>query len=203
MNGILKQRLLGALVLIALGVIFWPVVFVEPGQNGLDRSTQVPPMPDFPEREIASPQPLQGLEGPGPVEEVLMHDEPPQAIDTPVELQPEPEAEPEADVEEEKPVRPVEKPTRPVEKPALDERGIPIAWVVQVATVSERSRAEALQRQLIDLDYKANVKTISRDGRQLHKVYIGPKFDKAQAQAIKQQVDRRFRVKSIVSRYLP
>ncbi len=30
MNDIFKQRLVGALILIALGVLFWPIIFVEP-----------------------------------------------------------------------------------------------------------------------------------------------------------------------------
>lgn len=201
MNGILKQRLVGALVLIALGVIFWPVLFVDPGQNGLDRSTQVPPMPDFPDREISRPHPLQGLEGPQPIEELELHDEPPQAIDLPLE----------PDVEHNiaaVPVPPATDPGEgpgqaPAENPALDERGIPIAWVVQVATMSQRDKAEALQNELIGLGYKSSVKAINRDNRSLYKVYIGPKFDKSQVQQIKNKVDSRFGVNSIIARYLP
>ncbi len=34
MNEVLKQRLIGALILVALGVVFWPIIFVEPGQQG-------------------------------------------------------------------------------------------------------------------------------------------------------------------------
>ena len=30
MNPLLKQRLVGALVLVALGVVFWPLIFVTP-----------------------------------------------------------------------------------------------------------------------------------------------------------------------------
>ena len=30
MNDILKQRLVGALILVALGVVFWPIIFLQP-----------------------------------------------------------------------------------------------------------------------------------------------------------------------------
>ena len=41
MNDILKQRLVGALILVALGVVFWPLIFVQPGPE----ETVLQPLP--------------------------------------------------------------------------------------------------------------------------------------------------------------
>ena len=62
MNDILKQRLVGALVLIALGVVFWPVVFVETERAGVDRSSQLEPMPQLDDVVVPEPEPLADVE---------------------------------------------------------------------------------------------------------------------------------------------
>ncbi|MDG2270665.1 MAG: hypothetical protein P8L39_00075, partial [Halioglobus sp.] len=42
MNDILQQRLVGALILVALGIIFWPIVFVQPeDQTALQQTSAV------------------------------------------------------------------------------------------------------------------------------------------------------------------
>ena len=45
MNELLKQRLVGALILVALGVVFWPLIFVEPGQPERGERAEIPPRP--------------------------------------------------------------------------------------------------------------------------------------------------------------
>ena len=42
MNDILKQRLVGALILVALGVVFWPIIFVEPGVKDTPGDSRIP-----------------------------------------------------------------------------------------------------------------------------------------------------------------
>lgn len=148
-------------------------------------------MPSLPQRQVEEPRPLQGLPEPVVEEAAEMHAELPEALASAAE--PGSSAAPQE--------QPVAKPERP--KPALDEQGIPIAWVVQVASMSQRDKAEALQTQLIAMDYKANIKTIRRGEQRLYRVYIGPSFSKPQTEKIKQNVDRAFAVSSIVSRYVP
>ena len=70
MNDILKQRLVGALVLIALGVVFWPVIFVQSERPALDRSSQVPPMPGMEKTVIETPQPLPDIDPVSAVQEI-------------------------------------------------------------------------------------------------------------------------------------
>jgi DedD protein len=59
-NDILKQRLVGALILVALGVVFWPIIFVEPGDKAVAQQTRIPPRPDVVTTPIEVPD-LAGL----------------------------------------------------------------------------------------------------------------------------------------------
>ena len=55
MNEVLKQRLIGALILVALGVVFWPIIFVEPGQQGGADEVVIPPRPNVTTTPIEPP----------------------------------------------------------------------------------------------------------------------------------------------------
>ena len=55
MNDILKQRLVGALILVALGVVFWPIIFVEPGERSTVGQVRIPPPPVIDTTPIESP----------------------------------------------------------------------------------------------------------------------------------------------------
>ena len=56
MNPIVRQRLVGALVLIALCVVFWPIVFVEPVDQQPIELQPTPERPDIDTSPIAKPQ---------------------------------------------------------------------------------------------------------------------------------------------------
>ena len=55
MNEVLKQRLIGALILLALGVVFWPIIFVEPGEQGGAGEVVIPPRPNVTTTPIEPP----------------------------------------------------------------------------------------------------------------------------------------------------
>ena len=55
MNEVLKQRLVGALILVALGVVFWPIIFVEPeGERSVQERT-MPSRPNVDTSPVAVP----------------------------------------------------------------------------------------------------------------------------------------------------
>jgi len=47
MKQALRQRLVGALVLLALGAILWPIIFDEGPQQTLSRESVIPPTPEI------------------------------------------------------------------------------------------------------------------------------------------------------------
>ena len=55
MNG-LKQRIIGALVLVSLAVIFVPMMFDEPHSERETSTIQIPEEPPFPEVEMPEPE---------------------------------------------------------------------------------------------------------------------------------------------------
>ena len=196
MNDILKQRLVGALILVALGVVFWPIIFVEPGERSSPGRVEIPPPPLIDTSPIeppgqgdlrASPE-VEPEPGMAQVEEtplaegVLDANAPvPSAASTP------------------------EPGTRstPPEQPALDSSGLPVGWILQVATVSNAAKADELRDTLLASGEKAYVKKLEAGGKVLYRVSIGPNVERAQLERIQAQIDTRFGVKSLIVRYVP
>jgi DedD protein len=85
----------------------------------------------------------------------------------------------------------------------LDSEGVPVAWILQVASVSSSGKANELRDRLLQMNFKAYVKKLERGDNDLYRVYIGPKFEQAQLQRMQAQIDSEFGVKSIVARYVP
>ncbi|MDH3992359.1 MAG: SPOR domain-containing protein [Gammaproteobacteria bacterium] len=217
MNDILKQRLVGALILVALGVVFWPIIFVEPGSQPAEEQRRMPPRPQVDSTPIEPPDQV-GLR---PTIAVAARQD--TAEVEVAELEPEPEPAPEtlasalpqvgtADPAPSapvpaaaKPVQPADVPTRSTapEKLALDKQGVPIAWILQVASVSAADKAEQLRQQLLAKDRKAYTRKIRSNGKELYRVYVGPKFERAQLERLKTDIDREFGVSSMIVRYVP
>ena len=217
MNTILKQRLIGALILVALGVVFWPIIFVQPEGGPGSTSAPIPVPPRVDTTPIAAPDQAGLRQAPElQVQSEVRAEEDAAfaqaAVDEaaaattemlPEQSSPEPEAEPASDVI--KPSVADNKPAREVapEKPQIDAQGVPVAWILQVASVGSRDKANALRDTLVAQQYKAFVKQVKRGDRTLYRVYIGPNFEKAQLESIKPRIDSAHGVNSMITRYVP
>lgn len=220
MNTILKQRLIGALILVALGVVFWPIIFVDTGDQAGPASAPMPAPPGVDTSPISAPD-TAGLRTTELAKSQLEADAEAvaalDALDTSEEapeenLQATEEGSNEPAVAEEQAgidVAPVPTPaperprTEAPAKPEIDAEGVPVAWILQVASVSTREKANALRDSLIADEHKAYVKQIRRSDKTLYRVYIGPKFEKAQLERIKPSVDSEHSVSSLIVRYVP
>ncbi|MFV0478526.1 MAG: SPOR domain-containing protein [Parahaliea sp.] len=221
MNNILKQRLVGALILVALGVVFWPIIFVEPEEHS-SLDNRIPPRPDVDTTPIQSPD-RRGLKpSPSlPVDDGISDDNkrPEQRAqealseNTNNEVAPEPApdvvvaSEPDnsdpdngkgtalnhqGQIREQAPL-----------KPEVDDQGVPVAWMLQVISVTQKDSAERTRQALTDMGHKAYVKGASVNGKTVYRVYVGPKFERAKIEAIQAEIDGQLGVKSMVRRYLP
>ena len=85
----------------------------------------------------------------------------------------------------------------------LNQKGLPDAWVVQVGSFTTKEAANKLRDDLQADGQKAYVRTTTSGNTAISRVYIGPKLDKNQALALKEQMDRRLKVKSMVMRFQP
>ena len=173
----LKQRLVGALVLTGLAVIFLPSLFKRDDVIAVDDSSRIPPSPDV--KPIVIPEPTRP-------ENIAPAPPPEQAF------QPE---------EETPPPSPVV--TETAEPPDLDSTGIAEAWTVQVASFAEPERAKKLKDELLATDYKSYLRVLKTDKGEVTRVFIGPHIDRQTALVIKQKVDEELSVSSLILRFTP
>lgn len=199
----LLQRIVGALVLVALAVIFVPMLF---NRDDVDQHIAVdaPAMPETPAAPIIETQPV---EVPEPAVEAIPEDYeiieedsvaessiPASPIDAvPAEAQPAPEA-PEQAVTEAPPLMPEN-----AEEQRLDTANLPVSWSVQLASLSSRENAEKLQKTLRSQGYNAYIRTA--DG--MNRVFVGPLVERAEANRLRDQLQRQHKLDGFVVRFKP
>lgn len=228
MKDALKQRLVGAVVLAALAVIFLPGFFREQKAPDVDIATQIPPQPGVPHVDFEVPQPDADIQpAPDPETMFLSAEDESGAEQSPVPGQnPEPdfpnqgpsaESLPKSElpvpgvvgssVDTQDTASKTPEPSTPAPESVPDlplgADGIPAAWVVQVASLGNLQAATKLRDELQTEGHKAYVRTVTTPNGKVTRVFIGPKLDKAEALAIKAKVDQRLKIKSLVRRFEP
>ncbi|MDG9922869.1 MULTISPECIES: SPOR domain-containing protein [unclassified Pseudomonas] len=196
----LKQRIVGALVLVALAVIFLPMLFSredELRQVTVDAPAMPdrPSMPDVALEPVVVPEPVAEDEVP-PVEPV------PQTSSEPIAAPTQPVAEPQVQAQVQTPP-PAETPapTQAATKPAsgLDANNLPVSWSVQLASLSSRAGAEKLQQTLRSGGYNAYIRSF--DG--MNRVFVGPVIERAEADRLRDLLNRQQNLKGFVVRFQP
>ncbi len=190
MNDGLKQRIIGALVLVALGVIFIPVVFDKGRIEPVDRNTQIPPEPDI----LALPLP-EGPVAPRPKDERLIG---PATGQFEIEDKDNVEAEiSSADALDSSADIQAREPTIETDP----ESGLAQAWVLQVASYSSDESANTLRDELLALGYKAFKRSFETQSGTRVRVFVGPNIDKAALESAQRILDQRYKVNSMLLRY--
>lgn len=184
MNSGLKQRLVGAIVLVCAGLILWPLLFSQTAGPRMDKQTQIPPMPEFDKFVVAEPARPANIQ--------------PVKPDTPETAPPVDRAPPVTQSQKPSPSTPA----APA-KPALDAEGIPEGWLLQVASFSASKNAEQLKQQLQQQGYKAFIRQVKTANGSVERVYIGPRMSKDAFDKDRAAIDKRYKVKSIVVEYQP
>lgn len=179
LDNVYKQRMVGALVLVALAVIFLPMLFSREDEQR-HVNVEAPAVPQAPAVTQVQVEPVVVPDPQEPVptdEEVAKQVAPsmPIAPSAPVAPAPAPVSPP---VAASKPVAP---PPAPTPKPApaqpiaaapakpdatpsrVDANGLSVSWSVQLASLSSRESAENLQKTLRSQGYNAYIR--SADGK--------------------------------------
>ncbi|WP_339444500.1 SPOR domain-containing protein [Pseudomonas hunanensis] len=204
----MKQRMVGALVLVALAVIFLPMLFTredEMRQVHVE-APQAPAMPSLPEvkvEPVAVPEPQVIPEAPQQAPVVI--DESTAPASTPRQpITPSPQTQ--AQVQPPKPQAPapkVEAKTAATPAPAapskIDVNGLPVSWSIQLASLSNRAGAEKLQQTLRSQGYNAYIRTAGG----MNRVYVGPLIERAEAERVRDAVNRQNSLKGFVVRFQP
>jgi DedD protein len=214
----MKQRMVGALVLVALAVIFLPMLFTRQDEMRQVRvdAPQPPAMPSLPEVKVEQvavpePQPLPEEPEQQPVvvnESTAPVRTPSQPITPSPQTQPQPQAQaqpkPQTPVPTPAPTpAPAAKATAPVAvAPApskIDVNGLPVSWSIQLASLSSRAGAENLQKTLRSQGYNAYI----RSAGGMNRVYVGPLIERAEADKLKDVINRQQKLNGFVTRFQP
>ncbi|PNA04979.1 MULTISPECIES: SPOR domain-containing protein [Pseudomonas] len=211
-----KQRMVGALVLVALAVIFLPMLFSrqdEQRQVTVDApaAPQAPAVAQIQMETVAVPEPQVLPQEPVPSDDEVAEQAAPAApiASAAPAPAPAPVAKPVAPAPAPAPVvKPTTAPAQPIAalsaKPdttqsRVDANGLSVSWSVQLASLSSRASAESLQKTLRSQGYNAYIR--SADGK--NRVFVGPLIERAEADRLRDLLSRQQNLKGFVVRFQP
>jgi len=197
----LKQRLVGAIILVSLAVIFMPIILECPDDEWAPRNTSMPEAPrmdygvdmelalppvetaesgEIETREFAEP------EAPAAVPEVLPQvSQPAEPVKAePPPAQPAPAPEP----------APASKKTDSLPVP-------PPGWYIQVGSFSQRMNAEGLRDRLTAAGHTTRLQEINIGKAVVYRVLVGPTTSRANAEQQNSRLEKQQQIKGIVIEY--
>ena len=198
MNQGAKQRIVGTAVLLALALIFLPIIFDGEG------SYQAPVSSRIPEAPIISilPEPTQSR--PIIVGNVETIEPDASAAVSLIEEVAELVEEPSVAIATQETVNDVEITDAPIfsrEVPQLSDAGLPQGWVVSLGSFSDSENASNLVTRLQDAGYKAYSRVIRSSQQTLTGVFVGPWLDRGQVNEYQQKLQEEFNLAGLVVRY--
>lgn len=194
METTLKQRLIGAAVIIALAVIFVPMILDGSGRKeSVALNMEVPPEPTFtfdsnlPDtKDLDELPPIERPKAASPEPAVDSAIDP--AIDNkPPETPATTSAATVAEPVKSKPIKPkiVEATESHIKtNPALS------AWAVQVAAFGEKGKALALQEKLLASNISAFTEQSGKGGKVLYRVKVGPELKRENAEKLRDRIEK-------------
>ncbi|MGD2076120.1 MAG: SPOR domain-containing protein [Gammaproteobacteria bacterium] len=221
----MKQRLVGAIVLVALGVIFIPMLLEGPSD------TLVPELEALP--EFVDPGPERPLE-PFPTADTLPVEPGTSVVETAPEplsdLEPAPDAEPAPETDaaplpeappraaqaEQAPVpeastagSPAAAPTAkapdmtpPPQAPADEVEAKPLgSWVVQLGSFSGQDKAMALRDKARQKGFTTQVEKVRINDKTFYRVRVGPFLERGEAEQTRQRLAKTFELEGRVLSY--
>ena len=198
MNQGAKQRIVGTAVLLALALIFLPIIFDGEG------SYQAPVSSRIPEAPIISilPEPTQSR--PIIVGNVETIEPDASAAVSLIEEVAELVEEPSVAIATQETVNDVEITDAPIfsrEVPQLSDAGLPQGWVVRLGSFSDSENASNLVTRLQDAGYKAYSRVMRSSQEALTGVFVGPWLDRGQVNEYQQKLQEEFSLVGLVVRY--
>lgn len=198
-----KQRIVGTVVLLALGLIFLPIVFDGEGSYQTPVSSRIPDPPAVPILPEPEPQRPRIISESEPTADSTQADETDTSSEVAgndeTEAAVEPESEP---TEQDSGVEVVE--SQPVfdrEAQRLGADGLPEGWVVRLGTFADSGNASTLVTRLQDSGYKAYSRNVVNDQATLTVVFVGPWLQREQVERYQRQLQEEFQLSGMIVRY--
>ncbi len=203
MEPALKQRLVGASVLVALGVVVIPML-LDSGSAPPTDPIQIPPRP----ADLHTAPVLDAPAAEVPVAEAGPPDSVPIAEPSAgaAERIPTPPEDGSATPEAKRRPSPVTKPPaarseRPAASAPTPERLGVRAYAIQLASFSSEASAKALESKLKGRGYRAFVERIYLNSGSVFRVRVGPEIEAAKAKALLARLETDISLKGILVRY--
>ena len=184
----LKQRIVGAIVLVALAVIFIPMLLSSDRDGDMAIiESNIPPRPDNVARvktldikpDSPAPQPVESPDPRTPVDEHT----------------PEPDDAPASDEIADTP--PGDEPTTTQAATPADDTDAK-AWAVQVGSFSKQSNALGLRDKLRDHGYRVFVEKVATDKGDVYRVRVGPEVRRSKAEELQNELQTKLELEGLV-----
>jgi DedD protein len=193
MDRTLKERIIGATVLVLFVVLVVPVFLDGPSNSGEVISEHVPLPGQSGEdnqtiilnRDRTQPVPAASSNNP-PAEELQ---QPQEQEERPVSATPVAAA-PQREVEPEPEPAPVKKEPEVVVAAVAEPASSTGMWAVQLGSFGNQENAEKLATDLKKLGFAAFRSQLSTDSGKLHRVRVGPQKDRESAEAVAEQLSK-------------
>lgn len=191
---------MGTLVLIALGIVFWPLIVTAPDVRDPIVLAPMPEAPLVDRTPISAPESYQAeVEAQLPSAPTVPESEQIAADDSTF-------------IEENAPIQfdvpPADEAVvgasslaKPDDSILIDKEGLAQFWVLQVATLASEARATEVVANLKNQGYKAFYRRFVRGDQTLFRVQIGPNAERERLQRFRPQIDKALGVESEILRY--
>lgn len=181
-----KQRIVGTVVLLALSLIFLPIIFDGQGSYQVQLSSRIPDRPII----AILPEPTQ-------IRPVIEADS--LTDEAEIDLLAE-NREQESQLEEDSEVTTSES-TASSELPQLEASGLPLGWSVRLGSFAQQENASNLMEQLRESGYKAYTRRIATVQGALTSVFVGPWLDRNLVDEYKAELEGEFRLVGDIVRF--
>lgn len=182
----LKQRIVGAIVLVALGVIFIPMILNRDDNPTGITGSNIPQKPPQLEQLAKQSPPVMPTAPAMPAEtrQVVDKDTPPLPKATPelVKKNAAKTAQPAKEADTKTPAKPAQ-------------TGKPHGFIVQLASFTDRSKALQLRDRLRKGKFNCFVESISGKHGTLYRVRVGPVIKRDEANQLQARIAKKFRLK--------
>jgi DedD protein len=209
-----KQRLIGAVVIVALAVIFVPMLFEDPSVGDLPPIPEsIPPAPDLAPDGRSEVFLGPGDSGLGGLDSGDFTASQPLELPPAGDLEPADPRQPAApesgsepgEAEDLPPVAlapaaPTAVPTAPEPAKPAGTGGMP-SWVIQVASLGTPESAGELESRLREGGFSAFVEKAEVNGKLYYRVRVGPEADRASVERTASQLRDRHRLDTLIQSY--
>jgi DedD protein len=187
----LKERLVGAAVLVAVAVIFIPVIFTESPETEVISGSNIPEKPEtnFNSRIV----PVIESNDKAPLEPIIRKDD-----DLIIEQKV--VAEKVISDRETKAEKETSEKKSTTESDVKSTVGVS-AWIVQLGSFTDEENAQSLNKKLREAGYPAFVEPLKKNGKFSYRVRVGPEIKRSEADKLLKKLKEKMKLDGIVVSY--